>query len=521
MAVIGGGISGLAAAWELTGGAGGPGPESPDVVVLDAAAITGGKLATAAIDGHPVDVGPDGFLGRRPEAAQLCREVGLGNDLVPIGASGAAIWARGRRRPLPAGLFLGVPTRVGSVLRSGILSPAGALRLLVDVVAPRPDRRGPLGDRAIGPLVSRKLGQQVVERLVEPLLGGIHAGGVADASAAAIFPALLSVSQGRAGFMRALRRLSAPHAARGAGADGAGGGGAGGGGGGGGGGGAGGGDDGGDDEVPAFWTLRGGLASLSGRITELLVARGASVRTGARITALEREDGRWAVRGDAGTVHADGIVIALPAGPAAELLSPLDADAAAILAGIDYASVTVVTLVYPADAVPDDLFGTGLLVPRGTRVPPVAGEDRRAPGGRDETCLVTACTYLWAKWPHLDRPGTKVLRASVGRFGDDRAAAMGDDELVARVSGELAGLLGMRGAPVESLVSRSKDALPQYRVHHLLRVGSVEAAVKRLGAVAPAGAAYRGVGIPACIASGRAAARDVVSQLALAPSVSP
>jgi oxygen-dependent protoporphyrinogen oxidase len=479
VAVVGGGIAGLAAAWELTGGDAGPGPQSPSVVLLEAAGRLGGKLATVELLGGPVDVGPDGFVGRRPEASQLCHEVGLGDDLVPIGTSGAAVWARGRRRPLPDGLFLGVPTRLLPVARSGILSARGTLRLAADLVVPRPDARGPLGDRAIGPLVARKLGRQVVDRLVDPLVGGIHAGGVTDASAAAVFPAVLAVAQRRASFMRSLGALAgeAPRPA----------------------------------DEPAFWALRHGFGSLVDRLAERLEGRSVDLRLSQPVGAMERAGSRWVLQTAGGPIGADGVVVATPAGPLAALLGPHDPEAAAILRGLDYASVALVTLAFPESGLPDDLFGTGLLVPHGTRL---AREVAQAAGvGPEEPFLVTACTYLWAKWPHLGRPGVRLLRASVGRATDARARGMTDSNLVRRVLHELVALVGAAGEPLDALVTRWDDAFPQYRVHHLLRVSSVEAAVRRLGGVAVAGAAYHGVGVPACIGSGRAAAADVLGQL--------
>lgn len=486
--MVGGGIAGLAAAWELTGGASGLGPDTPTVVVLEASDRLGGKLRTeqfgtgqlgAGPDNvRPVDVGPDGFLGRRPEAAALCREVGLGDDLVPIGASGAAVWVGGRRRTLPKGLALGVPTRFLPAARSGILGVGGSLRLLVDLLAPRRDLRGPLGDRAVGPLVAHKLGRRVVDRLVDPLVGGIHAGGTGDMSAAAVFPLLLAVSQRRGGFMRSLRRavLSDPPGA------------------------------------PAFWSLRGGVGSLVNRLAEVLVARGVTVRTQCAVDRLDRGDlpgPAWVLHTPEGPLPADGVVLAVPAGPAAGLLAPHDAETATLLRGIDHASVALVTLAYPDDAVPGDLVGTGLLVPRGTPAP--------AAVGGDSPLLVTACSYLSAKWPHLSRPGEFLLRASVGRWGDDQATALDDNELVARVTAELRVLLDIEGGPTSALVTRWPDAFPQYRVHHPLRVTGIEAAVQRLPALALAGAAYRGVGIPACIASGRAGAHAVLQALVDGP----
>jgi oxygen-dependent protoporphyrinogen oxidase len=489
VAVVGGGIAGLSAAWQLTGGAPGPSTPTPSVVLLEASARLGGKLVTTELGGGLVEAGPDGFLARRPEGAQLCREVDLGDDLVPVGASGAAVFARGRRRPLPEGLVLGVPTRLVPVARSGILSPAGTIRLATDLVAPRPDIRGPLGDRAIGPLVAHKLGHEVVDRLVDPLVGGIHAGGVADASAAAVFPALLTAAQRRTSFMRALRKLA--HGAERS------------------------------DGGPAFWALRGGLSSLVDRLVDRLAERRADIVVSAPVETMTRTGDRWVLKTPGASYEADGVILASPAAASAALLDPLDPEAAAVLRSIDYASVAVVTLAFPADAVPDDLSGTGLLIPAGTPLPRRAAraEGPRGSGG-PECFLSTACTYLWSKWPHLERPGVRLLRASVGRAGDDRYRSMSDAALVGRVVGELGALVGVRGQPLDAAVTRWDDALPQYRVHHLLRVASIEAAVRRLGNVAVAGAAYHGIGIPACIQSGRTAADEIAAQLAGAPSKS-
>lgn len=487
VAVVGGGIAGLAAAWELSGAPGEGGGRPPSVVLLEASPRLGGKLATVQVGGGPVDSGPDGFLGRRPEAAELCRELGLGDRLEPVGTSGAAVWARGRRRPLPDGLVLGVPTKVRPVARSGILSVAGTFRLATDLVAPRPDARGPLGDRAIGPLVAHKLGRQVVDRLVDPLVGGIHAGSVADASAAAVFPALLTAAQRRASFMRSLRPLGGQAPQPG--------------------------------DPPLFWALRDGFGSLVQRLADRLAAREVDVCLSAPVHALERSDDGWVLRTDRGSFTVDGVVVATPAWPAASLFEPHDAEAAAVLGALDYASVAVVTLLVPEDALADDLFGTGLLVPHGTPLPQGTVED--SAGGRREPFMVTACTYLWAKWPHLERRGARLLRVSVGRAGDTRHQSMSDADLVRRVTQELAPLVGLRGAPLGTVVTRWDDALPQYRVHHLLRVSTVEAAVRRLGGVAVAGAAYHGVGIPACIESGRRAAGEIVASLNGAPRAAP
>ena len=199
-----GASAGSTAAWELTGGAAGP-DGGPEVVLLEQSGRLGGALRSEELGDRMVDVGPDGFLGRRPEAAQLAREVGLADALVPIAGRGASVWARGKLRPMPEALALGVPTRFWPTARSGILGLRGRLGLARDALLPRPGGRGPIGDRSVGPLVARKLGQRVVDALVDPLIGGIHAGSVDDMSTAAAFPALLVAAQRRGSLMRALR----------------------------------------------------------------------------------------------------------------------------------------------------------------------------------------------------------------------------------------------------------------------------------------------------------------------------
>jgi protoporphyrinogen/coproporphyrinogen III oxidase len=460
--VVGGGISGLAAAWELTGGAT-PRPDAPAVTLLEASPRLGGALQSDEVGGRVVDLGPDGFLGRRPEAVGLCREVGLADALVPVAARGASVWARGRLRALPEGHALGIPTRFWPTARSGIVGVRGSLGLARDALLPRPDVRGPLGDRAIGPLVSRKLGQRVVDMLADPLIGGIHAGSVDDMSAAATFPPLLAAAQRRGGLMRGLRaEVPAPD----------------------------------PDGPPLFWALDGGMASLVRALAAVLRERGVDIRTSSPVDGLERAAPRgWTVTAaDRATYEADAVVLATPAPAAAALLRRHDDEVAGLLGAIDYASVVLVTFRVGVDDVPLSLRGTGFLVPR------------RSPHKGREPWAVTACTYLDRKWSHLERGDDVLLRASLGRVDDTRAGDWSDDEVAERAWSELGALMGVDGQPISTRVTRFDRAFPQYRVHHLLRTAGVESALARLGGVAVAGAAYRGVGIPACIASGRDAA---------------
>jgi oxygen-dependent protoporphyrinogen oxidase len=284
-------------------------------------------------------------------------------------------------------------------------------------------------------------------------------------SAAATFPPLLAAAQKRGSLMRALRAEIPPPPA---------------------------------DPPPLFWTIDGGMSSLIGQLCDALTARGVEIRRDTAAERLERLGARWSLSTGTERVDADAVVLALHAPGAAHLLRPHDDEAAALLDNIPYASVTLVTFRVPADAVTSPLFGTGFLVPR------------RSPAARGhEGWAVTACTYLSQKWPHLSTEGEVLLRASVGRYSDERAEAWSDAEVTARAWEELGMLMGLAGEPLESIVTRWPHALPQYRVHHLMRTAGIEAAMARLGGIAVAGSAYRGVGIPACIASGRAAAQAI------------
>jgi protoporphyrinogen/coproporphyrinogen III oxidase len=526
VAVIGGGIAGLAAAWELVTNAG-TGPQ-PEVHVLESAGTIGGKLRSAAFAGRCVDLAADAFLARRPEATELCAELGLGAAMVPVGAVGASIWARDRLRTMPEGLNLGVPTRWWPLFRSGILGPGESIRVAGDLVSPHLRTDTAFGDRSVGQIVGERLGRAVVDRLVDPLVGGIHAGGVDELSAAATFPLLLAASHQSGSLMRRLGRAMRRQAAA---------------------------TPGGAAPSPAFWTLEGSTASLAVRLASALEQRGVAIHTGVPVEAVQRikqrsggrrpptrwrldlasrnggdlasrnggdlasrnggdlasrnggdlasrngTDGTAERSGNGRTLTADGVVVAVPASEAAVLLAPLAPVAAGMLSTIQYASVAVVTMSFPEGAVRVPLRGTGFLVPRTSRI------DGRAP-------LITGVTYLDRKWPHLARPGDELIRASVGRFGDERHALVDDDELTASVLAELAPVLGVHGSPRHAMVTRWDSALPQFEVGHLIRVGKIEQSVSELDAVGVAGASLRGVGIPACIGSGRAAARHVLDSL--------
>jgi protoporphyrinogen/coproporphyrinogen III oxidase len=492
IAVVGAGIAGLAAAWELVKGADGADRAPVEVHLYEAGDRVGGKLWSADFAGRRVDLAADAFLARRPEATTLCHELGLTEDLVPVGASGASVWGRGHLRRLPAGLNLGVPTRWLPLFRSGILSPGEALRVARDLVRPHRGDQTAQADRSVGAIVDERLGRPVVERLVDPLVGGINAGRVDDLSAAVTFPQLLAASRQSGSLMR--RLAGPPVGAEGTSPP---------------------------QPGPLFWSLSGSTASLADSLAEALSRRGVTIHTSVSVRSIEpHPDGRsgtpqWQLAlhrtddsdqesadrsDDLPSLRADRVVLAVPAGEAAALVGPHAPEAAVLLDAIAYASVAVVTLSVPTDAIRAPLRGTGFLVPRASTIA----------GG---PALITGCTYLARKWPHLARTDDELFRLSVGRSGDSRHRDLSDDELTASAFGELTELLDIRDVPLDSLVTRWDEAFPQYHVGHATSVERIDRAVAALGGVAVAGAAYGGVGIPACIGSGRTAARRMLDSL--------
>jgi oxygen-dependent protoporphyrinogen oxidase len=458
--VVGGGITGLAAAWEVSWAEADDRPAR--VTVLESGSRLGGKIDTLDLAGQTVAAGPDAFIARVPEAVALCHELGLGEDLEAPAANTALIWTRGRLRRLPENTVLGVPTSLRTLAASKIVSVPGLARAGLDLVLPADTSTD---DRSIAALIDSRLGCEVRQRLVDPLLGGIHAGSTEQLSLAATAPQLDAATSEHRSLMRGLRPSApAPDAARAA-------------------------------TSPVFLTVSGGLDRLVAELSRQLAGRGVAVRTGVPVEKVEPCDGRWQLSTPSGVVPADAVVLAVPSFVAADLLAPLAPAAASELDAIEHASVVLVSFVYPADAVPMTPGVSGFLVPR------VDGR------------LMTACTWLSAKWPGTAPPGQVVIRVSAGRWGDERALDLAEDELVRRLRTELEVATGITARPDVVAVSRWPRSFPQYQVGHLERVARIETALARQPGLAVAGASYGGVGIPACIAQGRRAGRAVLDHL--------
>jgi oxygen-dependent protoporphyrinogen oxidase len=443
LVVVGAGITGLAAAFEWR-------RAHPDdeVLVLEAGSRIGGKLDRIDLAGRWYDTGPEAVLARVPEAVELIEALGLAEQLVPAQTTQASVVLPEGRFPLPAGTLQGVPTGASGL--DGVLTPAGIARVRAEAELP-PLRLG--GDVSVGGLLRDRLGDEVVDRLVEPLLGGVYAGRPDDLSLAATMPALA------AQLPAAPSVLAAAIAARDAGARSRG-----------------------DVDGPVFVTVRDGIGSLP---DALVAASRADVRLRTRVTALRRSAGGFELDVEGGgTLTADAVVLATPAGPTARLLADVAPDAAEPLRGIPYASMAVVAMAFPEQPVS---AGSGLLVP------PVTGR------------LVKGVTVSSSKWPHLSG-GVLRVRSSVGRFGDDAALQRDDADLTAAVVSDVSELLGLeRPEPVQTHLVRWVDGLPQYLVGHPQRVAAIRSAVEAVPGLAVAGAAYGGVGVPACIRDARRA----------------
>jgi protoporphyrinogen/coproporphyrinogen III oxidase len=473
--IVGGGIAGLAAAFFLS-------DQPVRVTVLEGSPRLGGKLSVSEVAGVAVDEGAEALLVTRPEGIALIAQLGLDGDRVEPGTTSSAIWTLGALRPLPRHQFMGVPSDMAELARSGVLSSAGLTRAEEDLQLPPTVREG---DVSVARYVGARLGAEVVNRLVDPLLGGVYAGRSEDLSFDATLPALAAASRKYRSLAEAARSLlPAPPPP---------------------------GDQGGPGRPPAAGTRAGGsvfttLAGGLGTLPELLAKEsGAQVRTGAMARELSRGVAGWRLTvGSAATaerVDADAVILAVPARPAGRLLAGVPGASAAVaaFAGISYASMAIVTLAYPQSAFPAP--GLAALGLSGYLVPAIDGR------------AVKAATFSTVKWPYLAGP-LEIVRCSLGRIGEEALLQRADDELASLAAAELAAATGVRGAPAATRVTRWGGALPQYSVGHLDRVARIRAAVASQPGLAVCGAAYDGVGIPACIATARTAASQVTAFLA-------
>ncbi len=459
--VLGGGIAGLAAAYRLV-----TGRDDVDVTVLEGSPQVGGKLLLGEVAGLPVDLGAESILHRRPEGTELARSVGLADAVVHPATIEAGLWTRGGIAALPPGL-MGVPGSLSTAVRSRALSRRGAIRAAPERLLPAPDVTS---DRAVGELVARRLGPEIRDRLVEPLLGGVYAGHSDELSLHATVPQLVHGVEEHGGLLAAASAHVQSTRVQGSGAA----------------------------RTPVFAGVEGGVGRLATETARAVERAGGSVRTSAMVRDVTRTATGWRLQvgptRSPEEVTADAVVVALPAVPASRLLESAAPQAARELARIEYASMAVVTLAVAREAVPASLSGSGFLVP------PIDGH------------TIKAATYSSRKWA-WQSGDTFLMRCSIGRHREEAVLQRSDAEMVAEAMADLQEAIGLHGPLLDVQVTRWGGALPQYAVGHLDRVASIRAAVSELPGLAVCGAAYDGLGIPAVIGSADAAATQVSEHL--------
>ncbi len=463
--VIGGGITGLAVTYRLI-------QESRkrnlpiDVSLLEESGRFGGTIGTSREAGCLLEHGPDCFLSARPAGLALCRELGLEQNLIGTNPDcRRSFILRGNSLlPVPHGFYLLAPSSFSQFLTSPIFSPLGKLRTALDLVIPR--RRGG-GDETLASFVRRRLGREALERMAQPMVAGIYSADPEELSLEATFPQFLEMEREHRSVILALRKRmregSAEKMASG-------------------------------PRYGLFVALRegmGGLVSaLLGRFPQ------ETLRPGRRAVSLRCEGGRWyvGIEGE-GESEADAVCQTLPAGPAAGLLRGAAPRMAGSLEGIPYGSVGTLNLVFRKEQVRRPLDGMGFVVP--------------AVEGR----ALLACSFSSTKFEARAPEGLVLLRAFFTGTETDGTFSLPDDEVVTRLLGELRAVLGIQGDPEMTLLKRYPRSMPQYRLGHLDRVSAIEKEVESLPGFAIAGSAYRGVGIPDCIAGADQAAERLLEYL--------
>lgn len=463
IAIIGGGTSGLSAAITLER-ARAAGAEL-EYAIFEAAPRLGGVLITERVDDCLVEAGPDSFLTEKSWGLDFVRSLGLGDQL--IGSNDpdriTYILVKGRLIPIPDGLMFMVPTKIAPIISTPLFSWGAKLRFAREYFQ-KPNARGGERDETVAELVDRHFGPEMVERLADPLLAGVYGGAAADLSAAAVLPRFVEMEKRYGSLSRGMLQARKQRAAAGTGASSAA-----------------------ASPPPLFTSLKGGMQQLVDTIVPQL-AEGAA-RTGNKVVAIGRQDEKWMVAPEQGSMEEfDSVIMALPANQAGRLLERISAPLAEELQQVPYSSSMVVVCGYDQRDLASAPPGFGFLVPR--------SEGRR----------ILACTFVHAKFPHRAPPGRGLVRCFIGGWGNEAVLDTPDDEVFAAVAKDLRDIVGITAAPRFARVYRWRGAMAQYVCGHLARVRRIEELRRGIPGLELAGNAYRGIGVPDCIASGQAAA---------------
>ncbi|MBM7571470.1 protoporphyrinogen oxidase [Aquibacillus albus] len=457
IAIVGGGITGLTAAYYLQ-------KEINEkqlpysVRLIEASDELGGKIKTEKKDGFMIERGPDSFLIRKQSATNLVKELGMEKDLVKNGTGQSYILVNNKLHKMPSGSFMGIPTEVRPFLFSSIFSMKGKIRAAGDFFLPKGQEAS---DQSLGKFFRRRFGDELVENLVEPLLSGIYAGDIDDLSLMATFPNFYKLEQEYGSLIKGLQATVPKKKG---------------------------------PKRSMFYSLKNGLQSIVEGIEASLET--GTVQTGVTVDHIERKETNYHLLLGNGEVYkADAVILATPFFTTQRMLSqyeflePLKAMAAT--------SVANVALAFDQSAIKKDVDGTGFVV------------------SRNNDYRITACTWTHKKWPETTAPeGKALLRCYVGKPGDEGVVDLSDDEIVEIALNDLNKIMNITDKPLFSIVSRWKDAMPQYSVGHKNRMDKItEQMTEHLPGVYLAGNSYRGIGIPDCIDQGTAAVRNVIEYL--------
>jgi len=469
VAIVGGGIAGLTAAFSLYEQAANAGLPLT-CTLIEAGRGWGGKIVTHRVGDLTIEAGPDSFLSQKPWALELCNKLGLSGRLINTNEhqKKTFVYSRGRLRELPEGLVVIVPTKLGPFLKSGLISWPGIARMGLDLALPA--RRSD-GDESLASFFSRRLGREAFERVVEPLMAGIYAGDATQISLRATFPRFLDLERQHGSLIRGMLASRSASAISGR---------------------------------TMFVTLQDGLVELVQALLARLTTAGAKLMTQQSVAAMRVRQTNtnhpigWTydlTLESGAVISANAVVLATPAFVSADLVRPLSPIAAELLGAIPYASTATISLAYKAGTLGAEVSGFGFVVPRVER--------------RD----LLAATWTSVKWPHRAPDSQTLVRCYLGGVGREKILQEDDAALIRRVRDELRSMTGVTGEPAYAEVNRWDRGMPQYTLGHLDRLETIQRSLDRYPGLLLAGAAYRGIGIPDCIRDGTDAASGVIRVL--------
>lgn len=462
VAVIGGGISGLATAQRLR-----KLDPTVEVTVYESSSRLGGVIKTTAKDGFLIEGAADNFITTSPTAIELCKDLGLGDQLIPTnaGGGGAMVVAHGKLEPIPPGFMVMAPSRLWPILATKILSPMGKLRSGMEVFVPRKKVQD---DESLRSFICRRFGTEMFERLVQPLVGGIYTADPTRLSVAATMPRFLDMERDHGSLIRGMmagrRKQKTKTETRGG------------------------------ARYSQFMSLRGGMSQLINALSEDLES--GSVRLNSRVSELTRRGNAWTIREDDGHVtEADAVVVASPANHAATMLREVDPKMARRLNNIEYASCAVVSLAFRRDQIKTPINSFGFVVPH------------------VENHMILSCSFSSEKYAGRAPDGTVLMRVFIGGAMQPGLLRMPDSQLIELAHFELAKLLKIDGEPTLRHLTRQTHAMPQYHVGHKQRIAEINERLDEYPTLALAGSSLSGVGVPGCIESGQSAAAKIVEGL--------